>query len=196
MPTGYTYKLVNQGQSFPEFSMRCARAFSALAHMMDQPMDAPIPDVFKPSDYYTKALQEAQETLAHLERMTPQQAVAYGDAKRREEIEMTNAPPAKQVAERARLYAMQTQVNAWIPPSSDHDSLKRFMLDQINISLNDAGYAESNEVETDSKSCTGYYHDALIYARIDVSACTEELEKQRQRCARNTNWVRLLRESL
>jgi hypothetical protein len=58
MPTGYTAKLMEEGQSFPEFAMRCARNFGALIMMRDESLDVPIPEQFEPSDYYRKKLSE------------------------------------------------------------------------------------------------------------------------------------------
>ena len=59
MPTGYTAKLMEQGQTFPEFIMSCARAFGALIMMRDDPANAPIPEKFEPSDYHVRALKKA-----------------------------------------------------------------------------------------------------------------------------------------
>ena len=62
----YTYELVDKKLTFPQFAMRCARAFGALIEMRDDSMDAPIPDEFSPSDYHVKAKAKAEETLKRL----------------------------------------------------------------------------------------------------------------------------------
>ena len=66
MPTGYTAELMEKGEPFNRFVMRCARAFGALIDLRDAQMDAPIPEKFEPSDYHVKALAKA---LAELERL-------------------------------------------------------------------------------------------------------------------------------
>ena len=44
MPTGYTYDLYDgKDIEFPDFVMKCARAFGALIEIRDDPMDAAIP---------------------------------------------------------------------------------------------------------------------------------------------------------
>lgn len=68
MPTGYT-EAVQSGEvtEFRDFALRCARAMGALIMMRDDPMDAPIPDEFKPSDWNRKQLDKARFRLADVQ---------------------------------------------------------------------------------------------------------------------------------
>jgi hypothetical protein len=66
MPTGYTAKLVESGQTFEEFVLTCARAFGALIELRDEPLDAPIPETLEPHSYYAEAVVEAKKRLTNL----------------------------------------------------------------------------------------------------------------------------------
>lgn len=46
MPTGYTCEIEN-GMSFEQFALRCARGLAYLTSMQEESLDAPIPDVFE-----------------------------------------------------------------------------------------------------------------------------------------------------
>jgi len=86
MPTGYTAKLMESGQTFQDFVMQCARAFGACVMMRDDPMDAPIPERFEPSDYNVKRLAEAKAELVKLQAMTNDEKIAFGESKKAESI--------------------------------------------------------------------------------------------------------------
>ena len=78
MPTGYTAKLMENGQSFQEFVMFCARAMGVCVMMRDDSLDKPIPEKFEPSDYELKEMAKARTELDRLLSMTKKQAKAYG----------------------------------------------------------------------------------------------------------------------
>ena len=86
MPTGYTLDLYDgKDITFEEFALRCARAFGALISMRDEPIDAPIPERFEPSDYHLKELEKAKKRLKEVkkwnEETAEQEAVrAYQEA--------------------------------------------------------------------------------------------------------------------
>ena len=64
MPTGYTASVADgRVTEFAPFALQCARAMGALIMMRDEPHDAPIPERFEASDYYSKSLAEARERL-------------------------------------------------------------------------------------------------------------------------------------
>ena len=61
MTTGYT-DAVGKGEitEFKDYALLCARAFGACVSMRDEPLDAEIPEEFKPNDYHEKSLQKAR----------------------------------------------------------------------------------------------------------------------------------------
>ena len=63
MPTGYTAGIIDgKTETFQEFAKQCMRAFGATIHMRDENMDKEY-EPRTPSDYHTKALEEAKEKL-------------------------------------------------------------------------------------------------------------------------------------
>jgi len=126
MPTGYTLDLYDgKDITFEEFVLKCARAFGALIDMRDEPMDAPIPERFEPSDYHLKELEIAKKRLKEIKKWNEERAEqeaerAYQEAlKRREEFIKKNKLIRK------RYEDMLSKVQKWKLPTSDHEDLKK-----------------------------------------------------------------------
>lgn len=196
MPTGYTAKLMEKGQTFPEFVLLCARAFGATILMRDDPMDKPIPEAFKPSDYNEKALRAAKAELDRLDSMGGNERIAFGEAQRKADIQQNRDWLTRERNENERLTAMRVQVQAWEPPSPEHVSLKNFMLEQIDMSVNSTDYIEKAIVEAEAKSPAAYYAAAVAKAARDVEYHIEEQAKEVERTESRNRWIRQLRDSL
>jgi hypothetical protein len=61
--TGYTATLTEKDQTFEQFVWACARNFGALITMRDDPMDAPVPELFELRSYYSERVEEARKEL-------------------------------------------------------------------------------------------------------------------------------------
>lgn len=196
MPTGYTAILMDRGQTFPEFIMGCARAFAALIEMRDSPNDAPIPDKFEPSDYHAKRLIESREALAKLKAMTEVEREAFGRAKKVADMERLEQWLEKDRAQNKRLEVMASQVHAWTPPTSDHQGLKDFMLQQISISKNNLDYIQTELFQATDRPASAYYVAALSEAARSIKRHTEEHDKECERAKSRTEWLQQLRASI
>jgi hypothetical protein len=134
MPTGYTNK-IGDGQSFNDFVMGCARAFSPLITIRDDPSDAPIPDEFAPTQFYVNQIAKYQEDLARLRAMNSGEVakefdnfiagISAENKRRRDEC----------VVLRSRYKAMRALACSWQPPTSHHIGLRDFMIKQIDDSI-------------------------------------------------------------
>ena len=195
MPTGYTAKLVDKGQDFREFVLTCARGMGACIMQRDDPMDEP-PKRTEPSDYHTKAIAEAQATMARLKGMPFEDRNEYGAHLRREAVRRAQKYLAENQAQNERLDAMAAQVRAWRPPTDDHAGLKDFMLEQISISKNDPKYPERSLVEAEAKSPDAYFVEAISKAARDLTYHAEQHAKEVERTAGRNDWIDKLYESL
>ncbi len=196
MPTGYTAP-VQDGITFEQFVLRSARAMGALIMLRDEPMDAPIPDRFEPSDYHSKALKKAEERLAWLIQMPS--AEAEREAKKQfEEKQEFTARMIKQSNEILAKYdAMLEQVRAWTPPTPDHEGLKEFMVRQLVESIDfdcDTRYWE-NEAPV-LLSAEAWKQGQIQSEERSVVYHREEYCKEVERTEARNDWLRALRESL
>lgn len=196
MPTGYTAELMEKGQSFETFVMGCARAFGACIMMRDNPSDTPIPDEFKPSEYHRNSLDKHIAEASRLEAMTNQERIRYGTEKRDAAIKRYREYLQKYDDENARLLEMKAKVLNWPPPSSDHAELKKFMLQQIEVSMNKGDYWKEEIAKMEVAAPYEIYAAAAEDEYRGIEYARNEHREELKRTASRNNWIRLLRESL
>ena len=195
MPTGYTAKLVQSGQTFQEFVMTCARAFGALITLRDD-MTGTIPEKFEQTDYYEKKIRESRDKLSHLYEMDKEAMERHGETLKNEEITNYKKYIQNITKENRRLGAMKVQVKNWIPPTPDHVELKNFMLQQIEISKTDLQYYQDALQIAESTSVQKYFWDSLSKCTNDIKYSIEENLKEIERVNNKNKWLKELRDSI
>jgi hypothetical protein len=194
MPTGYTAAIAG-GITFEQFAMQCARAFGALVTMRDDPSDAPIPDRIEPSTHYQEWLEREHVELNRLMAFTAADVEREAEADYQLQVE-AHADRMKKAADlQAKYESMLERVNAWTPPSSDHQGLKDFMIQQITESIRfdcNTSYDEPPH----RKAPAEWIADKLERARADLARYEDEHRKEVERAASRTAWVQSLRASL
>lgn len=193
MPTGYTAEVVDgKITDFPAFVMICARAFGALISMRDEPMDAPIPDEIKPSNYYVRKVEDRSRELGAVQKMTDAEARTAAEADHAKALKSRSDYLARQDAEAARINAMLAQVRAWTPPTPDHTEMKKFMIEQLTISL-PGSYVPAMPELLDGPTWRQRKIDELA---VEIARSKDERDKENERAAKRTKWVKDLRASL
>ncbi len=193
MPTGYTADIA-KGISFQQYALSCARAFGALVMMRDEPSDAPIPEAFTPSDYYVKALTDARAKLAELQALDGEALLAAHSAAAKAD-EARDAEYAREKADlRAKYEAMLEQARAYKAPSPDHEEFARFMVKQIEESIDfDCTIYPRDPI---NPSATGWLAEQIQQAAKSVRYYAEEHDKELARTASRNQWIAQLRKSL
>lgn len=194
--TGYTQKLVEEGQDFKSFVLTCAHAFGACVTLRDEALSDHITE-FKVNDYYPKAVKRAKVKLAKMEKMTPAQQLAYGERQKLATIKRyaKELIPRDEIRNK-RVQGMIDQVKDWEPPSDEHVNLKNFMLEQLDMSKEDDSYWRRALGQAEARDATTIFAEDLEAARHDVTYYTEQLEKEKERVRQRNLWVRQLVESL
>ena len=193
--TGYTYKLVEEGQSFKDFLLTCARAFGALVELRDEPLSSEIP-AFEVGDYYPNQIKTLTEEVKELEGYTLEQQVAFGKDKIAKEKEYHTNALAKQKEQTQRLIEMEARVKEWIPPSSDHTSLKGFMLEQLQTSRIDWDYHEKKLARTELLVPQERFAEELAVKTKRLANAKQSLKEEEDRVAGRNKWVQLLKDSV
>ena len=196
MATGYTGKLVEEGQSFKDFVMTCARAFGPFIEMRDKPLDAPIPDSFDGGgSYHKESIHRAQERVKQLKRMNKKEREAYGEERKSCAILSYESAIEETKVQIQRVEEMEQKVQDWNPPVA-YAGLKTFMLSQLRISkdspdslirLLDA-VKESNPMD--------YWSLEVNDSMRDVRYHRQELVEAKKIAKNNTKWVRNLQKLL
>jgi len=196
MPTGYTAKLSKGEQSFNEFAMTCARAMGACVMMRDDSFDAPIPERFEPSDYDEKAIEKARKARDDLFKLSLEQCGRKATKAYKERVKYLNEQIVAAAENNTRYIKMRNTVTQWQPPSNDHDGLKKFMLDQLNISMDNDSYYKMELNNLEKKTGEKWLNSELAKVLKDISYHRENHRKEIKRTEGRNKWISELRLSL
>lgn len=192
MPTGYTCVITENPEiTFAQFALRCARAFGALIEMRDDPLDAAVPTEFEEDEWHLRELLKAEARARELEVMTLEQASEQNDIAHAGHLKSWLEAQKRYDEENALYRAMLSKVEAWTPPTKDHEGLKKFMAEQITVSMH------TYEWEKPTKGTPQeWLNQARERAARDVAYHAEHWKKERENVTQRTAWVRDLRASL
>lgn len=194
MPTGYTAELCDGDVPFEKFVLTCARAFGALMSMRDDRLDAPIPEKFEPHDYHAKALAAAAKALVEVRAMSVAECEEATFKEFREAQAAYESEVEHKRAVRDRLLTMRAKVADWKPPTSEHEGLKKFMVEQLDSTIDWDGKVYL----TPAKRATpeDWRRNRIASLERDVQYHTEHHRKDVEQADSRTAWVKALRESL
>ena len=193
MPTGYTYRIEEDPEfTFEHFVWVCARAFGALMEMRDEPLDAPIPESVGLDAYDTEATKEAEKELALAKAFTLEEAEKRAAEEYQTALVEWAEDTRKQDAIRLRYAAIRARAADWDPPTSDHENLKKFMLEQIDESTRYV-YEPQKPVELTGVQ---WLDIRLKCAQDSLRHAKERLKKGKQQVTKANTWVKVLRESV
>jgi hypothetical protein len=194
MPTGYTAEIHDgKGVEFKDFVMECARAFGALVTMRDDPSHTPIPEEFQPSMWNAKELEKARTRLAEVQSWGEEQSESESQKDYIEVMQRWHKRMIEMAELCLRYEAMLTKVQAWEPPTPDHQGLKDFMIQQLESSIDFDCY----KLDMPHKlSGQDYKIQEIKRAERDIQYHTAEQKEEVKRTQERNAWVRALRESL
>lgn len=194
MPTGYTADLYEgKDVSLPQFVLTCARAFGATVTMRDEPLDAPIPDEFAPSDYHERRRAEARAALAEAEAWTDEDAAREAGRDYAKALAAYRESERKRLALKQRYEAMLDQVLAWEPPTDDHVNLKTFMVEQLQESIR----FDCTPLPEPTREDPATYKARQVKRHTEsIAYHAREHAAEIARAEGRTQWVSALRQSL
>lgn len=189
MPTGYTHP-VREGTvtSFTEFAKICVRAMGVTILQRDDSSDAPLITRYEPNvDYHDRSLATAREKRDLYDARTfenwrnAMEAQDDGDQQAwRDRVEQLKV-------ERARYEAMLDKVQAWVPPTEEHQAMKKFMVDQLteSIRFDCTPYGQPPMLQDVEE------YKATCYERVerDIEYSTKARREEIERTATRNEWL-------
>jgi hypothetical protein len=197
MPTGYTAK-IEDGISFEEFVLTCARQFSALVTMKDDPLDTKIPDKFEPSNHIVEKIKETQEELEMLQYITEGEADMQAQREYEEQMKSLIERLYEKRKLRRKYENMLNKVYSWEPPTEDHQPLKNFMIQQLEDSIRHDCNEKIVYELMPNRPMTGreyinFWKDQL---QKDLEYYQNQYQNEKRRAEERTQWVKQLKNSL
>lgn len=197
MTTGYTADVCNgKLTDFKQFAIRCAHAFGPLIDLREEGMDSVIPE-FKPSPYYSSALLEAKAELAQVRSMTERECAQKADKEHQDGLDADKKYNEERLRIKERLLAMRSQAADWTPPTSEHQGLKDFMIQQLDSTIEfdctpSTYYLDSHK----RRSGAEWKREKVASLERNIEYYQKELDREIARVAGNNRWVAQLRASL
>ena len=194
MPTGYTATIAD-GITFEQFVMRCARAMGACMSMRDEPMGKPIPERFEPSEYYARSLAESRVKLEQYLAMSVSDSDEQYEASFQQDSEQYEKRVADKNALRDKYRAMLESVKCWTPPTDEHAPFKKFMIEQLSMSM-DSDCSTEYDVKPVRASPTDWLGTAVAELRRTIAYREKAYREEVDRTEQRNQWLAALRASL
>lgn len=197
MGTGYTHKLMDKGMEFNDFVLSCARAFGACVELRDSNIDKAPRKIESENDKYHKGeLAKAKKELAKFKALSKAGKDKWAEAEKAKSIKESSQYLVKQLDENSKLLEMKFKVDDWTPPTTEHEGLKDFMIQQIDISKNDISYAQKELAKVKTKSLAKYTKERLSELKWSLNYHKKEIGKAKERDTERNEWLENLYKSL
>ena len=198
MPTGYTAYIedgeIDKGK---DFLMKCARAFGACIDMRDDNLSVDIPAELKPSTYHKEALERAYLELEKYKTMTLEEAKIIVDEDYINNQKACRESIIKNNNIQERYSKVRKEIEEWIPPTEEHNNIKKFALEQIDIST-DYNYSDyyTKELNKPKKTAQEYISVMIEGAADSIKYHLKSWNEEVKRTAERNKWINDLRDSL
>ena len=193
MPSGYTSDIADgKDVSFNDFALKCARAFGACIEQRDDNAND------KP-----KLIERNNEDNYHLEEL--EKAKMWKSPTKEEFDDYVTESSAyynEQIDKQNKLKVsyedMLVKANKWVPPTTEHEGLKKFMIEQLSESLrHDCGNDYQRELlQINSYTHAEYVDDMRDSNKRNIEYHTEQLKKDNKRVDTRNAWISALYKSL
>ena len=202
MPTGYT-AYIKDGKitSGKEFLKLCTRAFGIAVDLKDESLDVPTPNHFEPHPYYEKAYKDSLASREKAYSITFEEVKEdiiskYHDNKGRA------AKILEEYKDEDKKYLkIREEVEKWIPPTPEHENLKKFCLEQIDMSLNTSLYEWceediNKELDTSDDTVRKYIDNLKDYADEKLKRAYKNWQEELRRVEEKNLWMKQFLDSL
>lgn len=198
MPTGYTAYIENgEITKGKDFLLKCARAFGACIDLKEENLSVEIPVEFKPNTYHKERLKDAYIDLEKYKKMTVEEAQKI--IKESYEASQENCTDSIEKAEIiAERYAnIRKDVCDWVPPTSEYENLKKFALEQIDMSAcADCVDYYRKELNKPKQTPEEYIQNMIERAADNIKYHSKGWNEEVKRTNERNKWINDLRESL
>lgn len=203
MPTGYTAH-IEDGEitTGKEFLKLCTRAFGIAIDVKDEPLSTPTPSSFEPSPFYKESYDRALNKLEEVNKMTFEEAKIQMRADYEKRISDYKAYAERETAMNEKYAKVRKEVEEWIPPTEEHEGLKKFALEQIDMSMTKQKYIDEylekskEEFDDSDEAVKDYINDIIDYYQRDIERSYKSWQEELERTRSKNEWMQKFLESL
>jgi len=189
-----TYAIENGDDSFRNYALRSARGMGYLIGYRECADNMVIPDVIEPDEANAKKVEELRATLQEIENWDEPEAQKQADL--HHEFLVSAIRRLNWLRRRAlpQFGGMLAKVQAWQPPTPEHDGFKKFMAEMLEHDLRSI----PTEAEADPSPISGkeFKRQRMHHLKEDIVYYTDRHAQEVKFCQEATKWVNQLRASL
>ena len=203
MPTGYT-AYIEDGDitTGKEFLKLCTRAFGIAIDLKDKPLSVPTPTHFEPNTYYKERYEKALEELNNANSLTFNEAKIRMRTAYERRISDYKSFAEKEIAKNKKYAKVRKEVEEWNPPTEEHQGLKKFALEQIDMCITKQEYIDeyleiSKEVFDDSdEAVEKYINDNIQHCKESLDRAYKSWKEELERTENKNIWIKKFLESI
>lgn len=202
MPTGYTSYIQDEKVTTgKDFLKLCTRAFGISVGLKDESLSVPTPTHFEPDPYYKKDYDETVEVRNKYRQMTFDEAKQEMINNHKKSVESARKSLDKYISEDEKYMKVRSEIEKWIPPTSEHENLKKFALEQIDVLLNTSVREYCNEelnkeLDVSDEAVYAYMNDINEFYEKDVERAYRRWQEELKRTAEKNMWMQQFLDSL
>lgn len=202
METGYT-SFINDGSitTGRDFLKLCLRNFGIAVSMRDEPLTEQVPTHFEPNPYYAEMYSKSVIDRDKVRQMTFEDAKQALIDRHNNIVNNAKETLAKYKAEDAKYQKIADEIEKWVPPTPEHESIKRFALAQIEASMNTSCYeyikADINsELDTSDDAVHQYLKEINEVADRTVQMRYKDYQREIERTKEKNLYMEQFLDSL
>lgn len=203
MPTGYTAH-IEDGEitTGKEFLKLCTRAFGVAIDVKDEPLSTPTPSSFEPSPFYKESYDRALKKLEEVNKMTFDEAKIKMRADYEKRISDYKHYAERETAMNEKYAKVRKEVEEWIPPTEEHEGLKKFALEQIDMCVTKQEYIDEylekskEEFDDSDEAVQNYINDIVDYYQRDAERSYKSWKEELERTRSKNEWMTKFLDSL
>jgi hypothetical protein len=171
--------------------------------MRDHPLDSPY-EPRTPSEYYVNSLQSQREKLEETKTMTDEAIVRDFENLLNDSLKYHERELEKTKVNLGRLNSIMESAKSWVPPTEDHEGVRDYMIDQLEITIKadgDPSYHVNKIVQAKKELEEGidpkvYREERIKEIEDRISYYEVEVQKELERCKDSNEWMDKFLESI
>lgn len=196
MPSQATFKLYDgTATNLNDFALHCARELSLFFELRDEQTGTALPQSFAPRSYYAERVEKIEAEIATVSSWSEQEAEDSAQAFFQERKQEYDAS-IETIKERRRRYTqMREDVEAWQPPTEEHEFLKKHMIKLLEQDM-PFEYTTLLVIMPQQMSGRQYKQVRLEELRGQLVHTVRDRDGDIERSRARTMWTEELRQSL
>lgn len=203
MPTGYT-AYIEDGEitTGKEFLKLCTRAFGVAIDQKEEPLSNPTHTKFEPDSYYKKRYNEAVDKLKAAKDMTFNEVLSQMVERHAKKVSDCKRYAEKATEINRKYQKVRDEVEQWIPPTEDHNGIKKFALEQIDVSMTKQEYIDEyielskQSLDDSNKAVEKYRAEYIDDCQKEVNRAYKSYKDELKRVADKNEFMRKFLDSL